>query len=316
MIKKKILIAGGTGLLGSSLTKILSKDKKNIVTSSYFTTRPIKEFKKYFKRYNFLNYKDCLKATFKKDIVIIAAVKAGGIKHLKDNPAENLIDNIKIRLNLFNASLKNNVRKVIWISSSTIYQPSKFKISENKKNFNINPYRDYLITGNIYRFLENILSYYKYEGLNINIIRTSSIYGPYDNFDPKKSHVIPALIKKIYEAKKNKIEIWGNPRVIRDFVYVEDLSNAINLLIDKNINQPINFSYGQGLSIIDLAKKIVKIFNKDIKFIFNNSKLTSAPYRVLDNKKFNSIFKKFKRTKIEEGLKKTIEWYINEKKKF
>ena len=316
MKKRKILIAGGTGLLGSSLTKILSKDKKNILTSSFFTNKPIKEHKKYFKKYNFLNYKDCLKATFNKDIVIIAAVKAGGIKHLKENPAENLIDNITIRLNLFNASLTNNVRKVIWVSSSTIYQPSKSKISENKKNFNINPYPDYLITGNVYRFLENIISYYKYKGLNINIVRTSSIYGPYDNFDPKKSHVIPALIKKIYDVKKNKIEIWGNPKVVRDFVYVEDLSNAIKLLINRNINQPINFSYGKGLSIIDLAKKIVKISNKNIKFVFNNPKLTSAPYRVLDNKKFNLIFKKFKRTKIEDGLKKTIDWYINEKKKF
>lgn len=317
MKKKNILIAGGTGLLGSSLTKILFRHKNINLTSSYFNSNPIKKFNKSYKRYNFLEYKDCLKATKKKDLIIVAAVKSGGIKHLKESPLENLIDNIKIRINLFDAALKNKVPKIIWVSSSTVYQPSNKKILEKEINLNQNPYEDYLITGNVYRFLENIVNFYIKKGIEICVVRTSSIYGPYDNFNPKKSHVIPALIKKIFDGKKRKIEIWGNPNVVRDFVYVEDLAKAIILLMNKEeIRGPINFSLGKGLTIINLAKILIRLSNRKIKFKFNNSKLSSASYRVLDNKKFNKIFQKFKRTSIEEGLKKTINWYLNANKKF
>ena len=316
MKKKKILVAGGTGLLGSSLTKLLSKNKNYLLTSSYFSGKPFKKLKKNYKRYNFLKYDDCLKATKNKDVVIVSAVKAGGIKHLKYNPSENLIDNIKIRINLFEAALQNKVKKVIWISSSTIYQPLKKKISEKKLNLNLDPYKDYLITGNVYRFLESVVKFYKSRGINISIVRTSSIYGPNDNFNPSKSHVIPALIKKIFDSKKKEIEIWGNPNVVRDFVYVDDLAKAIILLINTKIDKPINFSYGKGLTIINLAKILIQLSGKKVNFKFNNTSLSSASFRVLDNKYFNKVFKKFKRTNIEDGLKKTINWYLNEKKKY
>lgn len=315
MKKKKILVAGGTGLLGSSLTNILSK-KNYLLTSSYLTRKPIKKLKKKYKRYDFLKYNDCLKATKNKDVVIVSAVKAGGIKHLKYNPTENLIDNIKIRINLFQAALQNKVKKVIWISSSTVYQPLKKKISEKKLNFNLDPYQDYLITGNVYRFLESIIKFYKSKGVDMCIVRTSSIYGPNDNFNPAKSHVIPALIKKIFDSKQKEIEIWGNPNVVRDFVYVDDLAKAVILLINKKIDRPINFSYGKGYTIINLVRLLIKLSGKKVDFKFNNINLSSAPFRVLDNKYFNKVFKKFKRTNIEDGLKKTINWYLNEKKKY
>ena len=158
--------------------------------------------------------------------------------------------------------------------------------------------------------------FYKSKGVDVCVVRTSSIYGPYDNFNPKKSHVIPALIKKIFDTKKNEIKIWGNPNVVRDFVYVDDLAKAIVLLMNKKVTEPINFSYGKGLTIISLAKILIKLSGKKIKFKFINPKLSSAPYRVLENKLFNRIFKKFKRTGIEDGLKKTINWYLNDRKKF
>lgn len=316
MKKKKILVAGGTGLLGSSLTILLSRNKKFLLTSSYLTGKPIKNLKKNYKRFNFLKYGDCLKATKNMDVVIVSAVKAGGIKHLKNNPSENLIDNIKIRINLFQAALQNKVKKVLWISSSTIYQPLKKKISEEKLNLNLGPYPDYLVTGNVYRFIESIIKFYRNQGMDISIVRTSSIYGPNDNFNPAKSHVIPALIKKIFDSNKKEIEIWGNPNVVRDFVYVDDLAKAVILLINKKIKKPINFSYSKGISIISLAKLLRKISGKKIDFKFNNLSLSSAPFRVLDNRYFNKIFKKFRRTELEEGLKKTINWYLNEKKKY
>ena len=308
MKKKQILVAGGAGLLGSSLTNLLSKDKRYSLTSSYLNTKPIIKFKKNYKRYDFLKYEDCLKATKKKDLVIIAAVKSGGIKHLKENPSENLIDNIKIRINLFDAALKNNVSKIIWVSSSTVYQPSKKKISEKKINFNYNPYPDYLITGNVYRFLENIVNFYKSKGVDVCVVRTSSIYGPYDNFNPKKSHVIPALIKKA-QSTKNKLEVWGDPDVIRDFVYVDDLVNGILNLLPKTNNQIFNFSSGKSTSIRMLAKTILEVIGSNKKILYKFKNRSSAPFRVLNNNMYNNKIKNIQRTSLKKGIKETYLWY-------
>ena len=259
-----------------------------------------------------------LRAIINKPKFIIADEPTGSIDENNKDKIFTLFKDIisQYDTSILIATHDNNVSKIIWVSSSTVYQPSKKKISEKKINFNYNPYPDYLITGNVYRFLENIVNFYKSKGVDVCVVRTSSIYGPYDNFNPKKSHVIPALIKKIFDTKKNEIKIWGNPNVVRDFVYVDDLAKAIVLLMNKKVTEPINFSYGKGLTIISLAKILIKLSGKKIKFKFINPKLSSAPYRVLENKLFNRIFKKFKRTGIEDGLKKTINWYLNGRKKF
>ena len=144
---------------------------------------------------------------------------------------------------------------------------------------------------------------------DIKGIRPSSIYGPYDNFNEKKSHVIPALIKKAYNKKK-VLEVWGNKKIIRDFVYVEDLVDAMLKFILKKKNiLPINFSSGKAISIFRLAKKILEVSKSNKKIYFNHSERSSANYRVLDNKKINQIVKNLNRTKLEDVLKKTIEWY-------
>ena len=144
--------------------------------------------------------------------------------------------------------------------------------------------------------------------MDIKIIRTSSIYGPYDNFNEEKSHVIPAIIKKALKNNKS-LSIWGDKNVVRDFVYVEDLVDAmLRIAFEPKIKEPINFSLGKGLNIINLAKLILKISGKKKKIVSAHYSRSSAPYRVLDNQKINKYIS-VKRTEIQEGLKKTIDWY-------
>ncbi|MFL2886616.1 MAG: NAD-dependent epimerase/dehydratase family protein [Candidatus Pelagibacter sp.] len=306
---KKIFIAGGSGLVGTNLLIRLLKINKN-VKASYNSKIQNIELKKYYKKYDFRNFKNCLKATKNMDIVFILAVKASGILGLKKNFTDNISENFLIRSNLLKSCIDNNVKKILWVSSSTVYQPSKKKISENKLNLNIDPYNIYYGTGWLYRYLEKLCFLYNQnKQTDIKVIRTSSIYGPYDNFNEKKSHVIPALIKKAYNKKK-VLEVWGNKKIIRDFVYVEDLVDAMLKFILKKKNiLPINFSSGKAISIFRLAKKILEVSKSNKKIYFNHSERSSANYRVLDNKKINQIVKNLNRTKLEDGLKKTIEWY-------
>ena len=305
---KKIFIAGGSGLVGTNLLIRLISISKD-VKASYNNKIQNKKFKKYYKKYNFINYEDCLKATKNKDIVFITAVKGSGILSMKKNFDDNINDNFLIRSNLLKSCVANKVKKILWVSSSTVYQPSKIKIKENDLNLNIDPYDIYLGTGWLYRYLEKLCLFYNQsKKMDIKIIRTSSIYGPYDNFDDKKSHVIPALIKKSCNSKK-KLEVWGDPAVVRDFVYVDDLVDAMISFIPKKTKQILNFSSGTPTSIRMLAKSILKVTGVDKKIIYKFKSRSSAIYRVLNNNNFNRKIKKIKRTPLENGLQKTYEWF-------
>ena len=309
---KKVFITGGAGLLGISLTKLfLSKGAK--VNSSYFNRTPPKKLSKYFKKYNFNNYEDCLSATKNMDYVIISAVQASGVTGVLKNPTETILPNLKIHSGLFEACSQNNVKRVVWISSSSVYQESLRPISEKELNLNLPTYEMYLGIGWVYRYLEKLAQfYYLKKNLNIGIIRTANIYGPFDRFDDYKSHVIPGIIKRA--AKKEKpFTVWGRKNTVRDFVFVEDLSVAVLNILEKYCKaDPINFSSGKGTTISKLVEKILKIFEHKTKVIFDEKKPTAVPYRVLNNNKYNRLFKKTKKTNLTDGLKETINWFRSE----
>jgi len=305
---KKILIAGGSGLVGTNLL-IKLIDLKAQVEASYNTKIQAKEHSKFYKKYNFLNKKDCHRATKNKDIVYICAVKGSGIKKIRENFFKNIQDNLLLRLNILEACKKNRVKKIIWVSSSTTYQSYNKKIKEKDLDLNKDPYDIYYGIGWTYRYLEKIFNYFQnYFNMDIKIIRTSSVYGPYDNFNLQTSHVIPALIKKSLDKKKI-IEVWGNKKVTRDFVYISDLINFLLsvTMINKKL-EPINFSHGKPTTIETLAKKISYLTKKKIKF--KSKQYSSASYRVLNNQLANNI-KKIERTNLNDGLIKTIDWYKN-----
>ncbi|NQT66491.1 MAG: NAD-dependent epimerase/dehydratase family protein [Actinobacteria bacterium] len=142
-----------------------------------------------------------------------------------------------------------------------------------------------------------------------------NLYGPGDNFDPKSSHVIPALIKKFYEAKMNGLEevvVWGSGNATREFLYVKDCAEAIVLATEKyNKPDPVNIGAGFEISIKDLANKIKEIIGFDGKIVWDNSKSDGQPRRSLDTSKAEKEFGFKAKTNFDEGLKKTINWYIN-----
>ena len=309
-MKKKILIAGGSGLLGTHLTKLLIQKKISFI-STYNSRIRENNLKKYYRKCNFLKLNECIKITKNVENVIICATSYHtGIKSLKSN---NLyfqnINNINIKVNLLEACKINKVKKIVWISSSTSYQESKKIISENQMNYNLPTYKIYRSTGLIYRFIEQMVYYYsEIFKMNINIIRTANIYGPHDNFSKNQGHVIPALIFKAMTKSKN-LEVWGNPNVVRDFVYAEDLARACyKVLNSKKRNLTLNFSSGEGVKIKELAKEILKSLNIKKKILLQKSMPSSAKYRVLNNRIFNHHFRNFKRTKLSDGIQFTAQW--------
>jgi len=304
----KILIAGGSGFFGTNLVNHFYQKKIKFI-ATFHSTKPKNFLKKYYQKFNLENYSDCLAATKNKDTVIICAKKKYiGIKAIKKT--FNITD-FNIRSNLFEACYVNKVKKVIWLSSATVYQPHNKKISEQKLDLNIMPYKSQIVSGLGYRYLEQLANYYKeIKKMNITIVRTSLLYGPFDNFKKENSHVVPGLIVKALESKNN-INIWGNGKITRDIVYIDDLVKFITFVVftKKKFLKPINFSFGKSITIENLAKTILKVLNKEnIKIKFTNKSFSSSKHVLLDNKLSNKIFK-IKKTSYLIGIKKTIDWY-------
>ena len=165
--------------------------------------------------------------------------------------------------------------------------------------------------GWLYRYLEKLCYLYNLnKDIDIKIIRTTSIYGPYDNFDEKKSHVIPALLKKA-ENSKSILEVWGDPEVIRDFIYVDDLVSGMLNLVPNKKDLIFNFSSGKSTSIKMLAKTILEVVGSNKNIVYKFKDRSSASFRVLNNNKYNKIIKNIQRTSLKKGLKDTYLWYKN-----
>ena len=306
---KKILVTGGSGLLGMSLTQNLVS-KGMSVRSTYHTRMPSKDLIQFYKPYDFTNYEDCLAATVDQNYVIICAVQASGVSGVRKSPTGSILPNLEIDAGLLEACNKNKVEKVVWVSSSSVYQEFPHPIKEKQLDLNQGPFELYQGIGWVYRYLEELAKcYYEKCGLNIGVIRTSNIYGPYDRFDNEKSHVIPALIKRALN-KTDPFIVWGDNSTVRDFIFVDDLADGVlKVLKHYCCADPINISSGSSTTIEELVDIILDVCGHKIDVEYDSSKPTAVPYRVLDNTKSNQILGKLKKTSLREGISKTVDWY-------
>ncbi|MGD8305549.1 MAG: GDP-L-fucose synthase [Ignavibacteria bacterium] len=309
-INKKIYIAGHTGMVGSAITrKLMQSGYKNLLLRD-------------FPGLDLVNQSETIDLfeNEKPEIVIIAAAKVGGILANNTYRAEFIYDNLMIEANIINAAYKNDVQKLIFLGSSCIYpklaqQPLKeeYLLSGYLENTN-EPYALAKIAG--IKLCEN---YFRQYGCNFYSAMPTNLFGPFDNFDLETSHVIPALIRKFHEAKVNKnnaVTIWGSGKPKREFLYVDDLADAIQFLTEnvdandiyKNNISQINIGTGKDLTINELAKLVGDVvgFDGDIKY--DAVKPDGTPRKLLDVSRINSIGWKYK-TELKEGIENTYKWY-------
>ncbi len=311
-LNKKIYVAGHTGMVGSAITSELQKrNYKNLILKNYPGLNLIRqeEVEKFFK-------------AEKPEVVIIAAAKVGGILANNTFRADFIYDNLMIEANLIHNAYKAGVEKLIFLGSSCIYpklapQPLKeeFLLSDFLE-FTNEPYAIAKIAG--IKLCEN---YYRQYGSNFYSVMPTNMYGPNDNFDLQTSHVLPAFIRKFHEAKeKNEKEvvIWGSGKPLREFLFVEDLADAILFLLEKVDAKDIyekeithlNIGTGKDLTINELAKLIAEIVGFKGNIIHDASKPDGTPRKLLDVSRINSLGWKYK-TELRDGIVKTYEFFKN-----
>ena len=305
---KNVLIAGGTGLVGTHLTKAFENIGAHVL-STFHTSEPW-ILRHLYKKFDFTKFEECLEATRNRDWVCVCAGVTSGIQQRKKYPTAFVLPNLQIYAGLLEACGRNKVEKVVFISSATVYQEIYTPTREDHLDANQDPPDVFLGIGWINRYVEKLSKLYcKEYGLQIGIVRASNIYGPYDDFDDDKSHVVPALIKRAIN-KETPYIVWGNGHTIRDFLYVEDfIDDILDILKSYCVCDPVNVGSGRGITIREAVKVILDICHHNVSPQYDETKPTSIHYRVLDIMKLNSVIGPRKRTSFAEGINKTVEWY-------
>ena len=304
--QKKILVTGGAGFLGSFVVeKLLAMgvSKENI-----FIPRS--------KEFDLRNRVNCERVVQGQDVVIHLAANVGGIGYNQENPAELFYDNLIMGVELMEAAHRAGVEKFVSVGSICSY-PKFTPVPFREDNFWAGfPEETNAPYGLAKKMLTVQAAAYRQQfGFNAISLLQVNLYGPRDNFDFNSSHVIPAIIRKIYEAKKagrDAVEVWGTGRPTREFLYVEDAAEGIILATEKyNKSEPVNLGSGAEISIKNLAEKISGFMNFKGEIRWDSSKPDGQPRRMLDVSKAQKEFGFIAKTIFDEGLKKTIDWYIS-----
>ncbi len=297
-----ILVAGKTGLVGSAILRGLNKAGKAAVGINS-------------KDVNLLDRKKTFEyiQELKPSLIIDAAARVGGIGANSNFPVDFLSENLQIQCNLMDAAHVAKIEKFVFLGSSCIYpkfatQPlSEGSLLTGVLEESNSAYAIAKIAG-----IELIKSYRKQFGHNWISLMPTNLYGPYDNFDLENSHVLPALIRKFIDAKNTKsdsVTLWGSGTPLRDFMHVDDLSEAVIFCSEKfNENEHINIGSGQEISINNLAVLISKIVGFTGRIEWDKSRLDGTPRKVLDVSKLES-YGWTPKISLENGIRDTVKWY-------
>ena len=297
MANSKIYVAGHLGMVGSAIMRVLNKKSDiNLITrtrSELDLTNQL-DVQNFFKRE-------------KPDQVYIAAARVGGIYANAFYPAEFIYENLMIEANIIHAAFLNDVKKILFLGSSCIYpkyatQPMKEdSLLTGSLEPTNEPYAIAKITG--IKICESYnRQYSKSHGIDYRSVMPTNMYGPGDNYHPKNSHVIPALIRRFHEAKVNKKEnviVWGTGKPMREFLYVDDMARACVHTMDlsegiykkhiKPMCSHINIGSGNDLTIEELAKTTQEIIGYKGKIKFDANKPDGSPRKFMDSQLINRL---------------------------
>ncbi len=302
---RRITVTGGKGFLGTHLIRKLKDDRgcQNVFIADLpeYDLRKLEDIKKVFDDQ-------------KPDIIIHLAAVVGGIGANKESPGRFFYDNAIMGIQLMHEAYLRKIEKFVALGTICCYPkhtPVPFKEENLWDGYPEETNAPYGLAKKM--LLVQAQAYRQQYGFNAIFLMPVNLYGPGDNFDPKTSHVIPALIRKCIEARErgdDHIVVWGTGSASREFLYVEDAAEGIILATENyDKSDPVNLGAGFEIKIKDLAELIVKLTGFKGKTTWDSSKPDGQPRRMLDTSRAKAWFGFAAKTAFEEGLHRTIEWY-------
>tara|TARA_A100001201_G_scaffold143616_1_gene146199 strand:+ start:4212 stop:5150 length:939 start_codon:yes stop_codon:yes gene_type:complete len=307
-MKNKVLVTGGTGFLGKAVcSELLSSGYSEVVSVG----------SKDFDLRSQVSVQDML-SQHRPDCVIHLAATVGGIGANKENPGKFMYENLIMGTNLIESCRNFETKKFVMVGTVCAYPKFTEVPFKEEDIWNGYPEETNAPYGVAKKALMQLVqSYHQQYGFNgVNLIPVN-MYGPHDNFDPAISHVIPALILKFHQAMENSpnsdVEIWGTGSASREFLYVEDCARAIRISMEEHEDpDPVNIGTNSEINIRELAHKISDLMGYGGNIYFNSSYPDGQPRRCLDTSKAKNMFGFEAQVSLDEGLKRTIEWFRND----
>lgn len=309
---ENIIITGGAGFLGSNIANRMAKSGYDVY-ATYHSKKPVYPIDGVsYVRADLLDLRECDRIMKGKDILVMCAAYVSGIAGMQKNPFALMNDSTRINLNTLEAAYKNGIKKCIFISTGAVYPLLDFPAKEENA-FLGDPVEKYFMLGWSKRFAEILCRMYGQKidrVMDMTVLRIDNVYGPFDTFEGNKAHVIPSLIRKVVK-QDNPIVIWGDGEEKKDFLYVEDLTEAVSRVIEKCQGfHEYNVVYGENITINQVLQEIMKINNSaGCRIEHDLTKPSSVSERNLDGGKILEELGFYAKTGIQEGLEKTIQWY-------
>jgi GDP-L-fucose synthase len=299
---RRVFVAGHRGMVGQAICRRLATEQCEILTAgrSQVDLRRQQETEDWV-------------AQAKPDAVFVAAATVGGILANATRPAEFLYDNLAIETNLIEASRKAGVAKLLFLGSSCIYPREAAQPMAETALLTgpLEPTNEWYAIAKI-AGIKLAQAYRRQHGCDYISAMPTNLYGPGDNFDLQSSHVVPALIAKIHAAKtegRGEVEIWGSGRPKREFLFVEDLADAlVHLMVHYSDEPHVNVGTGSDVTIAELAETIARVVGWQGRFRYDASKPDGTPRKLLDVSKLTALGWRAK-TPLEQGLAQAYGWY-------
>lgn len=327
----KILITGGSGLVGQNLTNRLYKEGYTNLRVNLHKRNVRKELNGVeYTRFDLKTYEGCLAATEGVDVVYHCAASTSNAVDTVVDPLAHVTPNVAMNNFLIDASWRNKIKHYIFLSSNTVYPPKGDKpVSEDDFLFDP-PYPVYFPVGWMKRYAEVQCELYgkhlparkieKIEDttrMKCTVIRPANLYGPHDKYDFNKCHVTPATIRKVAD-KMNPIPIWGDGSELRDLLYIEDFCEALQIVMEKEIEDFNVYNVGSNrvYSVIEVLETMKRIANYEAPTEFIKGKPSMIPTRKIDSFKIYDKLGWQAKTKLEDGLANAYDWYLENSKEF
>jgi GDP-L-fucose synthase len=308
-----VLVTGATGLIGSNLVKALHAAGANL-RATIHRSKPLEILPGVdYAECDVLSPDDCERVTSGMRYVFHCSAISFGAGAMKSAPVATLAPNFKMDLNILEAAHGNQVQKLLWLSSTTIYPPTGSTAVAEDQWLAEEPFDNYHFVGWFKRFSEVVCRMYgerSNPSLPVIVLRPSAIYGPGDHFDPQRSHVIPALIRKVVEGQ-NPLNVWGTGNEERDFLFVDDAVDAmLSAMARIDSYTALNIGSGSHHTIRQVVNAILKAASTDsVRVEFDATKPSAIPIRRIDTSRAAQLIGFKAQTGLEEGIRRTMEWY-------
>lgn len=319
--KSRILITGGSGLVGQNLTNRLIKEGYTDLRVNLHKrgVREVHDSVNYT-YYNLQKHDECMIATIDVDVVIHAAASTSNAVDTVIDPLAHVTPNVAMNNFLIDAAWRNKVQHYIFISSNTVYPPKgDDPVVETDFLFD-EPYPVYFPVGWMKRYAEvqcELYAKYLPTKMKCTVIRPANLFGPHDKYDFNKCHVTPATIRKVAD-QMNPIPIWGDGSELRDLLYIEDFVEALQVVIEKETEMFNVYNVGSNkvYSVLEVLEKMKEIAKHDAPTEFISGKPSMIPTRKIDSNKIKNKLGWEAKTSLEEGLANAYQWYLENKKEF